>query len=194
MKVYCTSDIHTDFPANWEYIKAMPDQKEDILIVCGDISDNPVIIENTLKCLSQKYKAVFFTPEYGPMSEAVKKQAYDDLYKCWGDFRHCKWPCPPDQVAQMFIDHNNQVLSQFKEANKANPPAKVISFSHMLPRRELLPAREHLLRKYLPLVVGYGDEVYEGVRYVQNAFASPQEREGWYELKSLVNTHYMDQD
>jgi hypothetical protein len=85
----------------------------------------------------------------------------------------------------------------------------VISFSHFLPRRELLPAVANLKFKELPMVAGclgldaqirrlksrvhvFGhshiscDRIIDGVRYVQNALRYPRERAGMnFPLKAL---------
>ena len=87
----------------------------------------------------------------------------------------------------------------------------VISFSHFLPRIELLPSREYLRFKSLPKVAGcnlierqirelrsvihvFGhshinrDCVLDGVRYVQNALSYPKERfADGLELKEIID-------
>jgi Icc-related predicted phosphoesterase len=109
----------------------------------------------------------------------------------WADFHFCKWP--------------QGITKEFEYLLKLNLPnikpydAPVISFSHFLPRLELLPSREHLRFKGLPKVAGchllerqirelksithvFGhshinrDCVIDGVRYVQNALSYPRER------------------
>jgi predicted phosphodiesterase len=108
----------------------------------------------------------------------------------WGDFRFCKWPDAIDQVSDYFIRMN--------EPNIQDYDGQVISFSHFLPRPELLPPRRNLRFKGLPKVAGsasiedqirrlkskmhvFGhshinyDCIIDGVRYVQNALAYPNE-------------------
>ncbi|HEV2705093.1 MAG TPA: metallophosphoesterase [Pyrinomonadaceae bacterium] len=109
----------------------------------------------------------------------------------WADFYFCKWPAGIGDVCQHFLDMN--------EAHIRHLDAPVISFSHFVPRRDLLPAREHLRFKNLPKVSGcapldgqirrlkstihvFGhshintDSVIDGVRYVNNALRYPRER------------------
>lgn len=109
----------------------------------------------------------------------------------WADFYFCKWPAGVTDVCQHFLDVN--------EANIRRPGGTVISFSHFLPRRDLLPTREYLRFKNLPKVSGcarlddqirrlnsvthvFGhshinlDRVIDGVRYVSNALLYPRER------------------
>ena len=108
----------------------------------------------------------------------------------WADFRFCKWPDSVDQVSDFFIKMN--------EPNIRAYDGPVISFSHFLPRPELLPPRKNLRFKGLPEVAGslaiddqirrlnsrlhvFGhshinyDCIIDGVRYVQNALAYPNE-------------------
>ena len=109
----------------------------------------------------------------------------------WGDFRFCKWPDSIDEVSDHFIKINEPNIRKYDGA--------VISFSHFLPRPELLPLRKNLRFKGLPRVAGstsiedqirrlnskvhvFGhshinyDCMIDGVRYVQNALAYPNER------------------
>lgn len=109
----------------------------------------------------------------------------------WADFYFCKWPAGLRDVCRHFLDMN--------EANIRRPDGPVISFSHFLPRRDLLPPREYLRFKNLPKVSGcapldgqirrlkssvhvFGhshintDRVIDGVRYVNNALLYPGER------------------
>jgi predicted phosphodiesterase len=109
----------------------------------------------------------------------------------WADFRHCKWPQNIEKVSQHFMEMNRSVIHSYD--------APVISFSHFLPRSELLPPKRHLRFKGLPKVSGsvsieaqvreigsrvhvFGhshinyDCVIDGIRYVQNALSYPKEQ------------------
>lgn len=109
----------------------------------------------------------------------------------WADFYFCKWPAGVGDVCRYFLRMN--------EVNICRRDGPVISFSHFLPRRELLPPREYLKFKNLPEVSGcapldgqirrmrsiihvFGhshiniDRVIDGVRYVSNALLYPRER------------------
>ncbi|HLM56415.1 MAG TPA: metallophosphoesterase [Pyrinomonadaceae bacterium] len=118
---------------------------------------------------------------------------YAEELEGWADFHFCKWPDGVRDPCRHFLDMN--------EANIKRPGGPVISFSHFLPRRDLLPPRERLRFKSLPKVSGcapldgqirrlkstihvFGhshintDRVIEGVRYVNNALRYPRERAG----------------
>ena len=111
----------------------------------------------------------------------------------WADFYFCKWPIGLGSVSEYFLSLNESRLKEYD--------GPVITLSHFLPRRELLPAVEKLSFKGLPLVAGalaldrqirrlnaathvFGhshidfDQVVEGVRYVHHAFDYPR-KESW---------------
>lgn len=111
----------------------------------------------------------------------------------WADFYFCKWPVGMESVSEYFLSLNESRIREYD--------GPVITLSHFLPRRELLPAIEKLSFKGLPLVAGtmaldrqiralnsaihvFGhshidfDQVIEGVRYVQHAFDYPRGA-GW---------------
>src|SRR5262245_22553394 len=108
----------------------------------------------------------------------------------WADFYFCKWPAEMGSVSKYFLDLNESRIEEYD--------GPVITLSHFLPRRELLPAVEKLIFKGLPLVAGapaldrqiralnavthvFGhshvdfDQVIEGTRYVHHAFDYPRE-------------------
>jgi predicted phosphodiesterase len=125
----------------------------------------------------------------------------DDQIKGWADFHFCIWPQEVQPLVEYFMKLNLPNIKRYD--------GPVISFSHFLPRIELLPAKEHLIFKGLPKVAGskllekqirelqsiahvFGhshinrDCVIEGVRYVQNALRYPRERsDGELLLKEL---------
>jgi Calcineurin-like phosphoesterase len=109
----------------------------------------------------------------------------------WADFYLCKWPVGVEQVCDLFLKMNEPRLRSYD--------GPVISFSHFLPRRDLLPPVERLKFKGLPRVAGcaaldgqirslnscvhvFGhshigcDRVIDGVRYIQNPLRYPRER------------------
>lgn len=111
--------------------------------------------------------------------------------EAWADFHFCKWPAGLGEVSRFFLSMN--------EANIKSYDGRVISFSHFLPRRELLPSVKFLRFKGLPKVVGctgldeqiravgsrlhvFGhshircDRVIDGIRYVQYSLRYPRER------------------
>jgi predicted phosphodiesterase len=109
----------------------------------------------------------------------------------WADFHLCKWPREIGPVAEFFLQMNEPALKLCQ--------GPVVSFSHFLPRRDLLPATANLRFKGLPRVAGctaldaqirrlqshihvFGhshiscDRLIDGVRYVQNPLRYPHER------------------
>ncbi|KAH7826492.1 putative ser/thr phosphatase family protein [Monocercomonoides exilis] len=125
-----------------------------------------------------------------------EKLAHKDIetMKGWSDYLFCKWPQGFDPSE--LHDRNDEFVKSFDDMTEST----VISFSHMLPRRELLPPRPFLKYKFLPHVMGstrleeqirqLGSTIHcfghshinqelllDGVRYVQNAMGYPKERE-----------------
>ena len=107
----------------------------------------------------------------------------------WADYYFCKWPVGLGSVSEYFLNLNESRIKEYD--------GPVITLSHFLPRRELLPAVENLSFKGLPLVAGtlaldrqiralnavthvFGhshigfDQVIEGVRYIHQAFDYPR--------------------
>jgi Icc-related predicted phosphoesterase len=122
----------------------------------------------------------------------------------WADFYFCKWPVEMGAVSEYFLSLNESRIKGYD--------GPVITLSHFLPRRELLPAVERLSFKGLPLVAGalaldrqiralnsaihvFGhshidfDQVIEGVRYVHHAFDYPRGK-GWSKdpLKQILES------
>ena len=112
--------------------------------------------------------------------------------KGWADFHWCKWPRELKEASAYFLRRNDRHIKPYD--------APVISFSHFLPRRDLLPDTKNLRFKGLPKVAGttglddqiralkatihvFGhshinaDVVIDGVRYVQNALSYPRDAE-----------------
>jgi len=144
----------------------------------------------------------WYTPEF----DSHWKKGDFEYTKGWLDFRACKWPEELDGVGKAAA----HFLSLNEGAVHRNYDAPVISFSHFLPRFELLPSRNLLAKKSLPLVVGdhqldkqirrigskvhvFGhthinaDKTIKGVRYIQNAFGHPAERK---QLWKIFNTPF----
>ncbi|MFK7864950.1 MAG: metallophosphoesterase [Pseudohongiellaceae bacterium] len=115
------------------------------------------------------------------------------LLRAWRDFRECKWPDHlPDTAAvcEYFLSLNADRLGVKND--------RVISFSHFLPRLDLMPDSIPTKRRIVYPVLGSSDlgeqvirlnpdiHVYghshvnrelavQGIRYVNNAFAYPSE-------------------
>jgi predicted phosphodiesterase len=112
--------------------------------------------------------------------------------EAWSDFYFCRWPREVESPAEHFAALNGRWLRRYE--------GPVLTFSHFVPRPELVPAVRHLTFKGLPKVAGseiierqlreagstvhvYGhthlmdDRVIDGVRYVQN-WLHPLRNEG----------------
>lgn len=115
------------------------------------------------------------------------------LLKTWTDFRACRWPdeMQPAQITSYFMDKNEESLQVSNHT--------VISFSHFLPRIDLMPmyipkiyryiypalgcvTLEQQIRKLVPDIHIYGHShvnrnvTLEGIKYINNAFAYPSEK------------------
>jgi len=165
-----------------------------ILKLCDslDIQYSPSMVSNVwIVPLFSWYDPEFETGETGNELEG------------WADFHFCKWPSEIGKKFEYFFNLNSPNIKCYDEP--------VISFSHFLPRLELLPSRDHLRFKSLPKVAGcnlierqirelksmihvFGhshinrDCVLDGVRYVQNALSYPKERyAARLELKEILD-------
>lgn len=149
-----------------------------------------------------KYLGVKFTPEkiagcwilplfswYNSNFDSYNSD-YDDELERWSDFYFCKWPVEIQEVDSYFARVNCPFIQEYD--------APVISFSHFLPRPDLLPSIDFLHFKGLSKVAGsillerqirklnskihvFGhshincDVQINGIRYLQRALAYPQE-------------------
>jgi Calcineurin-like phosphoesterase len=120
---------------------------------------------------------------------------YDGVYEpemtAWADFHFCKWPKDAAPLSDYFLRLNEPHLKQYD--------APVISFSHFIPRWDLLPPKEYLRISWLGKIsvcaaldsqirqinssvhiCGHThttfDVTVDEVRYVQNAVKYPKER------------------
>lgn len=114
------------------------------------------------------------------------------LLDSWMDFRACSWPdnLQPFDITQYFLEKNERHL---QIANQ-----KLISFSHFLPRIDLMPAYipesyryiypvlgstflENQIRRLKPDIHVYGHShvnrhlTLDGIQYINNAFGYPSE-------------------
>jgi predicted phosphodiesterase len=123
----------------------------------------------------------------------VRAEGVHAELEAWADLYFCRWPDDVERVDQLFLAMNEPHVREYD--------APVITFSHFVPRPELLPGVDGLTFKGLPLVAGslgiddqvrragaavhvFGhshisrDLVIDGVRYVQNDFRRAQVAEG----------------
>lgn len=144
-----------------------------------------------VKTAPSKVDGVWIVPLFSWYDPAFGVDVTDADLEGWADFHFCKWPEAVQNKFEYFFELNLPNIRSYD--------GPVISFSHFLPRAELLPAREYLRFKGLPGVAGcdllekqirqlnsmthvFGhshinlDCVIDGVRYIQNAFSYPKER------------------
>jgi Icc-related predicted phosphoesterase len=126
---------------------------------------------------------------YDPSFDVLGEGAEEEL-EAWSDRYFCRWPEGTGRVDEAFLRMNEPRVHPYD--------GPVVTFSHFVPRPELLPPASYLRFKGLPLVAGslgieaqirriqprvhvFGhthipsDRVIEGVRYVQNYFRRPTE-------------------
>jgi Calcineurin-like phosphoesterase len=142
---------------------------------------------------------------YEPQFDTENSGDVDSL-SGWGDFYFCKWPAAIRQVCDFFMNMNEPRLRSYD--------GPVISFSHFLPRQDLLPSMERLKFKGLPKVAGcaaldrqirylqsslhiFGhshiscDRIIDGVRYIQNPLRYPRERTGAaFPIKIIADSNF----
>jgi predicted phosphodiesterase len=119
-------------------------------------------------------------------------QPSDDLYSMWTDYHACRWPAgfQPEDVAAYFTRMNREI--------SPDGATKVITFSHFLPRIDLIPSYVSSRARLLDPVLGstrlerqlrglgasihvYGHShinrrvCFDGVTYINNALGYPGE-------------------
>jgi predicted phosphodiesterase len=128
----------------------------------------------------------------------------EELRSIWMDYHACRWPSgfTEKHIAAHFAAFNNQQSSLIGD--------KVITYSHFLPRIDLMPGfipstkkllypilgstqLERQVRKLNPQIHVYGHShvnrqvKIDGVSYINNAFGSPSET--WITSKRLMCIH-----
>ena len=249
MRLFATSDLHTDYKENFRWLQEISDfdYRDDVLIVAGDISDRLETIRETLLLLRAKFRHLFFTPgnhelwvrgvDYDSIKKfelvlklcdelnvSTKPARFDDVWVvplfswydgvfdgetndensaklAWVDFHLCKWPQEAKPLPDYFLRMNTSHLESYD--------APVVTFSHFIPRPDLLPPKQYMRFSWLPSVsicagldaqireleskvhvCGHThttfDTVIDGVRYVQNAVRYPKERRVDQEAVKLI--------
>ena len=235
MRIFAVSDIHLDYDLNVDWLLNLSkfDYQDDILILAGDISDAPRLLELCFKNLATRFKKVLYVPgnhdlwvfrtheptslekytrvrdiagaagvsmepfHQGSLSIVPLLSWYDysfglpsdELRQVWMDFKACTWP-PNFDITQYFLNKN----IPFLEIQNGT----VISFSHFLPRIDVMPpyipASKRMLypilgtelldqqiRKLKPSIHVYGHShvnrrvFIEDICYINNAFGYPSE-------------------
>lgn len=246
MRVFATSDLHTDYKENFLWLSQLSDTayRNDALIIAGDVSDRLEIIRETFLLLRSKFRHLLFTPGNHELwvrnvdFDSIEKlnqvlrlcdeldvstkplhldhlwivplfSWYDGVYdpemKAWADFHLCKWPNDAHPLPDYFLRLNEPHLTSYD--------GHVVTFSHFIPRSDLLPPPEYLRISWLPNVsicaaldaqirrlesrlhvCGHThttfDRVIDNVRYVQNAVRYPKERRTEsFPIKLIWNTN-----
>ena len=81
MRLFATSDLHTDYAENFRWLKELSNTayRDDALIVAGDISNRLEIVRETLALLRAKFRHVLFTP--GNHELWVRNETFDSIEK-----------------------------------------------------------------------------------------------------------------
>ena len=238
MRVYLLSDVHVDYAGNMAWLAGLSnaDYRDDMLLLAGDLSDLPRLLERALHLLVRKFSRVFFVPgnhelwvrrcktadsiakfdkvlaiaeDSGASTRSWQSDRLrivplfawydysfgppgDLLTASWTDFHACAWPRGenPASITERFLAMNPQ----------CDPDSSrfVISFSHFLPRIDVMPDHIPVRQRYLYPVLGsrrlglqvnrlrpnvhaYGHSHVnqrcriDGVEYVNNAYGYPSE-------------------
>ncbi|KAJ4455588.1 putative Ser/Thr protein phosphatase family [Paratrimastix pyriformis] len=138
----------------------------------------------------------------GTAQDVITPQDREVMKSSWADFHYCKWP--QHYSPMELYERNESFISTFDAEGMP-----VVSFSHMVPRRDLLPSSQYLQLKFLPHLSGAtrleqqirrihshthvfahshinAERTFEGVRYIQNALGYPRERERWGLVPHMV--------
>ena len=238
MRVYLLSDIHVDYASNLNWLASLSnsDYRDDVLLLAGDVSDLPRLLERALRLLVRKFGRVFFVPGNHELwvrrcrtvdsiakFDAVLAIAEDCgastrpwqsdrlrivplfawydysfgtpgglLTASWADFHACVWPHSesPASITEHFLAMNPSCAP---DADRF-----VISFSHFLPRIDVMPDTIPVHQQYLYPILGsrrlgrqvsrLGSDIHayghshvnqrcriDGVDYVNNAYGYPSE-------------------
>jgi len=155
-----------------------------ILTLCHDLD---------VQTTPTKVNDIWIVPLFSWYDSEFDSDPADNELEGWADFHYCKWPQGGRQACEYLLGLNLPNIKSYD--------GTVISFSHFLPRIELLPPKENLKFKALAQVAGsrlIEDQVRElksaihvfghshinrdceidGIRYVQNALSYPNERSG----------------
>lgn len=241
MKLFALSDLHIDYAANRAWIEGLSDvaYRDDVLILAGDLSDAPALLDWCFAALARRFRKVLYVPgnhdlwvlrdrhgllstgklerlralcaehdvsmspfHCGALSVVPLMSWYDDsfgtpgeaLRERWMDYHACRWPAGlnGNAINAHFLAMNEAALQVRNET--------VVSFSHFVPRVDLLPSEsatarlllpvmgsaglEAQIRRLRPAIHVYGhshrnvDAVRDGIRYVNRSFGYPNERDG----------------
>lgn len=64
MRIFSISDIHVDYTENLKWVEGLSsfDYQNDVLIIAGDLTDKPDLLERTLTQMTHRFSKVLFVP------------------------------------------------------------------------------------------------------------------------------------
>ncbi|CAJ1358425.1 unnamed protein product [Effrenium voratum] len=62
IRIWALSDIHTDKKENMEWVDKLPEFRDDVLILAGDVANTMEVLQQTLLLLKKRFARVFFCP------------------------------------------------------------------------------------------------------------------------------------
>eukprot|EP00434_Breviolum_minutum_P002574 symbB.v1.2.002275.t1/scaffold122.1/size316190/8 len=82
-RVFGISDVHTDWPENWEYLRQLPvgPFSNDALLLAGDVSHDMQQVLETLQLLKERFRHVFFVPGNHDLYVSGEKENMDSMEK-----------------------------------------------------------------------------------------------------------------
>lgn len=82
-RVFGISDVHTDWPENWEYLRQLPvgPFSNDALLLAGDVSHDMRQVLETLQLLKERFRHVFFVPGNHDLYVSGEKENMDSMEK-----------------------------------------------------------------------------------------------------------------
>ena len=176
MRVFATSDLHTDYKENFNWLAQLSDTayRDDALIVAGDISDRLEIIRETF---------LLFTPGNHELwvrnTDLNSINKLDQILQLCDDLRVFTKPVHLDDlwIVPLFSWYDGvydaemkawadfhlckwpddvQPLSDYflrlNEPHLKSYDGPVITFSHFIPRADLFPPPEYMRISWLPVV------------------------------------------
>lgn len=194
--------------------KSSIDKLNQILAVCDQLN---VLYRPTLLKETNSLIVPLFGWHDCDFNGGISDSDYEELKGHWNDYNQCKWPSDMNStqhhatgICQYFTRFNARQLAQFKVDHGDINPSYTITLSHFLPRRDLIGMT---ILPTLPFVVGcidlekqvrdlqsqchvFGhthidwDKTIDGVRYVQNPFGYPNERNSYWKMAIALTNPY----
>eukprot|EP00602_Paraphysomonas_sp_CaronLab_P004285 CAMPEP_0185029206 /NCGR_PEP_ID=MMETSP1103-20130426/15373_1 /TAXON_ID=36769 /ORGANISM="Paraphysomonas bandaiensis, Strain Caron Lab Isolate" /LENGTH=278 /DNA_ID=CAMNT_0027563865 /DNA_START=500 /DNA_END=1336 /DNA_ORIENTATION=+ len=105
-------------------------------------------------------------------AEELRRRSGATFDASWMDFRQCSWPGvasvnPSTKVEDLSLASQFGALNRrFLPPHKMRSQGTIISFSHFVPRQELMPEKKYLLEPLLAKVIG-SDPLEKQIRQLQ---------------------------